>query len=90
MITGPPASVRPGVPAIALGTGLIHGAGLGSATARVDQGDSGAFALLNTGHEIGGPISTTLLNVSVASAASGRVVGNGGAGTATVGESGQE
>lgn len=58
MIREPSASVRPGVPAIALGTGLIHGAGPGSA--------------------------------SVASAASGYVASNGGADTATVGESGQE
>jgi hypothetical protein len=32
----------------------------------------------------------TLLNASIASAASGHVASNGGAGTATVGESGQE
>jgi hypothetical protein len=90
VIRGPSASIRPGVPAIALGTGLIHGAGPGSATARVDQGDVGEVALLDTSPEMGGSISTTLLNASVASAASGYVASNGGAGTATVGESGQE
>jgi hypothetical protein len=78
------------VPAIALGTGLIHGAGPGSATARVAQRDAGAFALLNADREMGGSIGTMLLSAPVASADPGGVASHGGAGTVTVGESGQK
>jgi hypothetical protein len=90
VITGPSASVRPGVPAIVLGTGLIHGVGPGGATARVAQGDAGAFALLNADREIGGSIGTTLLSAPVASADPGGVASHDGAGTVTAGESGQK